>query len=388
MNDKNMKKLLENKQNAAPKGQARNTSEGFTLIEIAIVTIISGIMFIPLFQMYQTYRSQQRIEVTIENIEISLSLVSSLLDRYPCPADPELPPSDPNYGQEQCTAGGGVKVVAGARTPAETVLIGAVPIRAIKNNASGLLSDDFALDAWGNKLLYAVTTSQTNGATYSSDSGQIDAVNEFNSTTAPIVHSPTAGFDKNASFVILSHGPNGNGAYNSSGALVSACGTTRKEDENCNDDSTFMAALGFYEGDAANYFDDIAYFSAKTDNSLWDSIDPAVSGDIYSKNKRNVGIKQPSPTQKLDVNGSIISTGNTKAKEICDYTNNTTCFEIEKISGATGISCGDGEVMTGISDGNVTCTNMTAAAPIDKDCKAEGKWVTGLKSDGTVICSP
>lgn len=382
MNDGNMKETI-NKQSRENYEFRASNAGGFTLVELAIVTLISGILFIPLFQMYVTYHKHQLIEQTRDNVQTTQSLISSLLDRYPCPADPELPLSDPNYGKEQCTAGGGVKEVAGARTPAETVLIGAVPIRDIKEYASGLLTDDVAFDAWGNKLLYAVTKSQTDGTTYSSDKGQIDAVNEFNT---PSNHSPTAGFNKDASFVILSHGENRRGAYNQSGTLISPCGTTIREDENCNNDSTFMSALGFYEGDSPDYFDDIAYFSSKTDNSLWDNVS-STSGNIYNKNKKNVGIKQPNPTQKLDVNGRIISTGNTKAVKICDYNQPAKCFDIEKISGS-GMSCNTGGIMKGITLGGADCETVAPHAPVDTDCKAQGKWVRGLKSDGTVICGP
>lgn len=384
----NNKKMHINTNSKRPNFKSQANAQGFTLIEIAIVILISAMMFVPLLNIYQTYYRQQLIDKTRNNIDFSQSLIATFSSsRYPCPADPALGPADANYGLERIDAGGNCLVtgaiisVPGAKTPLERVVIGAIPIRTIRAAATNVVHvpDNTALDAWGNKLLYAVTASQANGTTYSSDKGQIAAIDEN--------FGPTAGIDRDGHFVVLSHGANGNGAYHNSGAIVSACGAGTKESENCDADSTFMSALGFYEGSGVNpdYFDDIAYFVQKSDNELWASVAPG-SNDIYNKNKGNVGIKTATPAVKLDVAGELKAANNTKVARICDY-GGTKCFDVNKISG-TGMSCGANEVMQGISNATPVCVPLPVAPPTDKDCSAQGKWVRGISSNGTVICYP
>ena len=222
-----------------------SSEQGFTLIEVAIVMLVSAMIFVPLLNMYLVYYKQQLIEKTRHNIDFSQSLISTFSSsRYPCPADPALGPNDPNYGLESingvgiCIVTGGIISVPGTRTPAQRVLIGAIPIRTIRLASTNVLtmSDSLSLDAWGNKLLYAVTASQTNGVTYSSDKGQIRALDENN--------QPTAGIVDDGHFVVLSHGANGNGAYNQYGSLISTCSTGTNETENCDANATFRSALG------------------------------------------------------------------------------------------------------------------------------------------------
>lgn len=376
-----------------PKVQKLNTNtaanaEGFTLIELSIVILISALIFIPLINMYQAYYKKQFIEKTLTNIDLAQSVIGTFSSaRYPCPADPSLGPTDAGYGLEQVdasgdciTAPGKVVAVAGARTAAQTVVIGAIPVRTLKlTTSAAYLPDESSLDGWGNKLLYAVTTSQTKASTYVNDEGQIAAIDEGTPPRA------TAGINGDAHFVVLSHGSNGNGAYTNGGVLISACVATVKEGENCDADSTFMSALGFYEGDSPDYFDDVTYFAQRFDNELWANT-AAGSIHIYNKNTGNVGIKTATPTEKLDVNGDLKAANNTKVTQICDYTG-AKCFNVSRISG-TGMACPVNQVMVGITNGNPDCVAVAVTPPANVDCQAIGKWVQGIRSDGAVICTP
>ena len=366
-----------------------NNANGFTLIEISIVILISALIFVPLLNMYQNYYKHQFIDKTLTNIDLAQSVIGTFSSaRYPCPADPSLGPTDPNYGLEQVdasgdciTAPGKVISVPGARTPAETVVIGAVPIRTIRlTTSAAYLPDETALDGWGRKLLYAVTKSQTKATTYVNDKGQIAAIDEG---TPPL---PTAGINGDAHFVVLSHGANGNGAYSNNGTIVTPCVATTKESENCDADSTFMSALGFYEGDSPQYFDDLSYFAQRFDNELWASTS-AGSIHIYNKNKGNVGIKTSTPTEKLDVNGDLEASNNVKVTKICDI-NGAKCFNVDSISGSgSAMTCPANQVMIGITNGTAQCSAVGLTPPADTTC-GTGKWIQGIRSDGSVVCTP
>jgi prepilin-type N-terminal cleavage/methylation domain-containing protein len=161
---------------------------GFTLVEMAIVILIMGILLVPILEAYSHYIKEKRIEDTRENIAAVTSGISGFQDvqaRLPCPADATLAPGAANFGKEfdvncnpaaigltaagMCTAGNGICLVAGQRnlggaagaTDAnELVLIGAVPIVSMRDQG---VSERTAVanDAWGRKLTYAVTASLT-----------------------------------------------------------------------------------------------------------------------------------------------------------------------------------------------------------------------------------
>jgi prepilin-type N-terminal cleavage/methylation domain-containing protein len=167
---------------------ARLEMAGFTLVEMAIVILIMGILLVPILEAYSHYIKEKRIEDTRENIAAVTSGISGFQDvqaRLPCPADATLGPGAANFGKEfdvncnpaaigltaagMCTAGNGICLVAGQRnlggaagaTDAnELVLIGAVPIVSMRDQG---VSERTAVanDAWGRKLTYAVTASLT-----------------------------------------------------------------------------------------------------------------------------------------------------------------------------------------------------------------------------------
>src|SRR5215470_12562579 len=77
---------------------------GFTLLEMCAVVVISGIALASFMQGYRVYLAGQRVR----DVNNRLATIHPLLDayaskhggRYPCPSDPTLAPTDPNYGRE------------------------------------------------------------------------------------------------------------------------------------------------------------------------------------------------------------------------------------------------------------------------------------------------
>ena len=127
-------------------------SGGFTLLELSIVMIISGLLMVAGIQAYDAYVSKERFTKTYERmtaVKESFSDFTNAIARYPCPADPSLDIMDPNAGIENCdimsdtipigTCIGGVCKIDGARDTAsdsdpdlDPVLIGGVPFKTLR----------------------------------------------------------------------------------------------------------------------------------------------------------------------------------------------------------------------------------------------------------------
>ena len=209
----------------------KKSQKGFTLLELAIVILITGIMFIPLVKMYEVYDKKKRVNITRDRI----SEASAQVQRYilnlnvgqfsalPCPADPTLPKTDPNYGREfmdcrsqttyatyraalaaeglvntgDCTGGAsGVCLVDGQNTTAsadldgdgnpDPVLVGMLPITDLIAAADYVLPESLSYDSWGGRLTYGVSAYLTNENLYQFYGGTIRAQNEFGRATAGI----------------------------------------------------------------------------------------------------------------------------------------------------------------------------------------------------------
>lgn len=389
------------------KHEPQKNDGGFTLIELAMVMIIMGLIAGPLIQYYALYYQNKMRQDTLDNIEADKAEISFFFNntvRYPCPSDRALPITDPNFGREfhvtcdptavglvapnTCTASGGICLVAGNRdlsnppdgdmTDAnELIIIGGIPIASLRDTNLNQISNELAVDSWGNKLTYAVSHSLTTTATYKFNEGQIKAVDEFG--------ADTAGINNDAHYVLISHGKNGKGAFRATGTTIPfACGSSLGiDDENCDNDGTFMSALGQYEGNTANYFDDYTYFMVNKSSSIWAFI-PS-TGHLYNLNSGNVGVNTTAPGDKLDVSGTLRANNNVKAAQICKKTGGG-CFPISAITGdTTDMRCPAGEVMIGISLSHAQCQVPAFTVPVNVDCSPF--WVHGVTSKGCVICT-
>lgn len=125
-------------------------NSGFTLVEMAIVMVIVGLMLGGLMMsLSQTTENTRRSDAQIQLAEIVEALYgyAQANGRLPCPATPT------SNGAEQ-PAGGGVCTRQHGFVPSATLgLKGAV-------NSDGLL-----LDPWNNPFRYSVTTSNTSAFT-------------------------------------------------------------------------------------------------------------------------------------------------------------------------------------------------------------------------------
>ena len=434
----------------------RARTAGFTLIEMAICILITGFLFIPLINLYTTSQFSKKLELTTDSISSMTSEITGFQarrGRFPCPANRTLNPGDVNYGLESniatvpaCSgAMQGICFISSSRdtdvdvdTVADPVIIGGVPVVAIRN-AGGVFTDQSALDGWGNRLTYAVSARLCPG-TKTRDSrdfrwGVIRAVDEFGNPTAGIGVTdvsipPDTINDADGQFVVLSHGLTGDGAYSANGTIVAPCdaaGTNPLDEENCDNDATFISALGQYKGAGAGFFDDVVRFYLYKPSTLWDNMSTLVGGvpnrtaNIQNLNSNSVGVLTDAPQVKLEVAGNA-RVESVKTPRYCNQ-DGTRCFDYDWFgpSALTGVTplitqklstntlalpvakanvCQGGEVIKSIGwDATVlpsgaptiTCGRPALSPPPAaikcSDIDPTKPYLRGIKSNGDLICN-
>lgn len=238
-----------------------SNQKGFTLIEIAIVIIIAGILLAFLGDALTNYLKNNRIETTeyrLEQIKKSLSQYLSINGSYPCPASRNLAADAANFGQGQpatCTgaAPAGTNDVGAVR-------IGAVPVRDLN------LPDEYAADAWGNKFTYAVSENIANTTTpYDPADGRIVVLDSGGARIIPTAAGAVNDGNPGAHFVVVSHGESGAGGVSLNGAGVSVpCNAGALDGENC-DHANRTFTITLVNSDAAAFYDDYAIYQGQTE---------------------------------------------------------------------------------------------------------------------------
>jgi prepilin-type N-terminal cleavage/methylation domain-containing protein len=124
-------------------GTARRREQGFSLLELAIVLLIVGLLLGGLIMPLGSRVDQQRIESTrqqLEEVREALTGYALANDALPCPATPA------SNGQASATATGCTR--QHGFVPAATLGL-----------PGGRNPDQLLLDAWGNPLRYSVSNS-------------------------------------------------------------------------------------------------------------------------------------------------------------------------------------------------------------------------------------
>ncbi len=301
----------------------RNKNQlGFSLIEIAVVLTVIGLLVGGAVSLFQPYVEEVKINTTqkkLDNISMALAVFAQKYGRLPCPAEANATDSSsPPYGYPRNSNADGMGYAtnpcsSGAVTSANNK--GIVPFKALG------LSEDNVTDSYGNLITYAVNQYLTrfNPVTRTSDNPRVhdmcrnsprwiengvnknlfkayvccadvstgslsaggisieDTAGNYsfpNITPAASSYSgnPDSPISSNAydnqflAFVLISHGLNGDGAYlphSSSRRNIYLAGV--REYNNYASNTSFVEGAISTATDS-NYFDDIVVF--KTNDQL------------------------------------------------------------------------------------------------------------------------
>jgi type II secretory pathway pseudopilin PulG len=245
------------------------SSSGFTLVEIAIVMVISSLFIIAGISLMRSWMAQATIASSQQRMSaIQQSLANFLTQhgRLPCPST--FSPGGPNYGHEvitPCTAAAGTFAAAGrsgtiipspdgtaVSTPA--LVIGALPVRDLG------LPDSFLANTNGYMYTYAVPIYETSVPKYS----PTGAIEVENGGLVDVTPSPPGGATTGtATYVVVDHGQDGKGAaLSTTGLIAKACVSAPGLDTaNCSHTGVFVSAP-YSKAPGLNWFDDMIVYGA------------------------------------------------------------------------------------------------------------------------------
>lgn len=247
----------------------RRAYAGFSLIEIAVVLFIGGMLLAGALQLTTSLVENAKQKATRENmqaIKVALQNYVGRTGRLPCPAIHTVNESGATFGVEAPTPGtctGTVNLGSGLAK------FGTLPWKTLGLSAAS------ALDGWYNQFSYVVTTTSTSsnlttvGVIRGSLTVHTDApvANGLPATGNQINACSTTAGDNScnllATVIIISHGGNGLGAYTRVGAEA-ARPTSNREIQNAIINATSNSVktnLAFVNSDysevTTTYFDDI-----------------------------------------------------------------------------------------------------------------------------------
>jgi prepilin-type N-terminal cleavage/methylation domain-containing protein len=338
---------------------SKSGTSGFTLIELSIVLVIIGFFMVGLIKAYELYLVEQKQqEMDNKMDEMRRALADYIQDkkcelptdhpdhpnqdgnpandvagpvpgsdtecandpdtihlanegvtgsagngqdavRYPCPADPSLPPTSADYATEVNNSGGTCDTSGGVISIASgDAYRGAFPAKTVG------LPPEAMIDPYGNKFSYVVSGDMVqNGALSTSPSdGNLQ------------ISDGSGGTPRDAQFALFSHGPNGAGAWTRQGEDLDPPDSTVAEHGNVDDNLEFETRQGQFRADTNQYYDDTfaASLVDDKDDEWWFSDDGGRTiehrnpGDVIMGDKAgsNVGIGTNSPETQLHVDGS------------------------------------------------------------------------------------
>lgn len=424
--------------------QAKNRDEsGFTLIEIAIVLMISGVFLLAVAEFIKTYTINAKYERTVEHAELTQDVLFEYYAReggYPCPADPDLGPNDINYGIAQCRSDtdylantndctgmpAGITCLDPATSQArdfdqdgasDIVLVGAFPFRTIADYLNDLdgeiantpYTERAKKDGYGSLFTYAVTESMT---TVNPDNRTFTPANPY---SGAIVVEDENGTDLtvprgSAHYILLSHGENMRGGYSQEGEQAEDCnvatvpiggggtpppttppvgGVLDIELENCNFDNAVFIKGARSTANGSGYYDDLLFYKAVQSSAIWRK--NPITEYIYNANEGDAGVGTDDPNDglpaKLHVVGNVLTEGLATATEYCDGQTDV-CLDPQDLAGA-GSNCENpNEVAYAISEGQVVCTPVDWQIPSVSCPVVTGQqtYLHAISNRGRITC--
>ena len=427
-------------------GRKTGRQRGYTLIEMAIVISVLGVIIAAFIGAYGLYHKTKVQTTTISNANRVVNALGHYLvqnGRYPCPARMDVSRDDGAYGMEtDCTdtslavgnCANGLCVEQGERqvninqNPGMTTNIvprvrrGAIPFRILG------LPENIAEDGNKNRMYYAVTENLTRTNTYRKDAGGISVLNESDVSIVTPASS--------AHFVVFSVGDDRRAAVTRYGQQYRPCAApgTANDAINCHTGPTSPHNLARYRvadhstATGAAHYDDYLRYYASVETPLW-RVTGATSNDIVDLIDvgagGRIGVGVVTPTADMQVVGDVRTNTNVMARQVCDMSGGD-CFMVDAIGGesnnpptaalqcdnpahpnydparpyvtgyrlgvaecGTGnesMRCPPGRLLRGVSAAGVlTCDAVTGCAPISVNmCQINGAWQQAfIPSGGT-----
>jgi prepilin-type N-terminal cleavage/methylation domain-containing protein len=243
------------------------SNKGFSLIELSIVIVIVGILLAGAVSLGTASLGAAKVtdtEKKMATIQNALQLYFEVHGYLPCPSDPRIAIGAAGFGDEDC-----------ASPPIDSlnVLGGGVPTVALN------LPTSYAFDGWGNRfsLFFDVHCSDGSSSNWAASGATISPAGAYctktSATSVFTINDANAHLVTNtAVYILISHGKNGQGAWNRGGTarnLPITAGTKEK----ANSDATGAATVTYIDapnndGDVtASYFDDIVRW--QTDDMMY-----------------------------------------------------------------------------------------------------------------------
>ena len=421
----------------------KKNEKGFTLIELAIVIVVSSLFLFTIFKalaLYSETLAQEQTEENIDVLEASISRFFQQNGRYPCPARIDAVPGDADYGREALigTTDCDHESFPGAAAPffnddpsgdplEDLLVIGSVPIHTIEpcllqdlvecETRDLYLTEEALYDGWGNRLTYAVTKELADPTgNFQNSLGVIDIQDENQQS---ILEEPYS-----AHYVLVSHGPNGRGAFNREGNRVQdncvtfeVSGTPtpfpsesgiHSERENCDlDDGLFVSALLNETDPDRRYYDDVISFQLVELSALWQRTGLS---EMINLNEGGVGIGDftegtDAPEGELHIKGDLQAV-DLYADALCDAGGN--CFRPEFLGGDAKTTedttdpldyintcANESEAIVSIENNQVTCAPVFSGAIIPGECAKDDPVTTteneyevmvGYSNETGIVC--
>lgn len=418
----------------------KQSAAGFSLIELAIIMTIAGLMVASALSTFDAYTKRKAFNTTeerINNIQLSFGRFVAEYGRLPCPADPTLPATHADAGKENCRPGGlvyptlspdgcnghcriqgarqqfgnldssayptnGVPVAPGLEH--DRVLRGVVPYKTL-----GLALRE-GYDGWGTMMTYAVTELLSSSYLVSNDEsppwgtinyekryGAIsirvwDAEDEVDENV-PYTYEITIDEDTGEAtpvgaldswpFVLLSHGPDTKGGWTVGGTQAVPCTGQGRDIRNCDPESaSFVTPEHIVTVRGDRFYDDAAVMTdyvVISDKWFYSGIKTIQSRQSY------IGINNEDPLYPLDVTGDM-KVGKARANRYCNAEGEN-CFNPGIIGGSTGIRC-NGGAMRGIQNNDAACDASINLGSITVGRCSPGSFLVGFCPDGSKMCRP